>query len=392
MKITIVIALLYLCGTTLTVSSQPVTESIANRILKKTSDKLNRLDNIRYNHKRELNYSSENYHNETNWTVYFDFKSTDTIINARYLIEDETLKQVFNGTEKFELNKTSKTIAINEQPDQKAFSGSSAFYNSLYTLKNVLPLLIADNTIAKHVSDTTLNNTPCYLVTLNLNKRRIKNLGKGFDAMTTKSNFIYKIIIDKKDELPREVLQVNDVNNDFIKTSFTNIQSDNYVPSELSWYYSTYTDEYKPAKSKDQPQLIQVGSYAPAWLLPLHNKDENVALANLKGKVVLLDFWIKNCGPCIKSIPELNALKERFKNKKFEIFGINSYDAKEEINSFCNKHKPTYTILMQGKPVAEKYGVDGFPTVVLIDKEGKVIFAGTGLEKAQIEKMIEAAL
>lgn len=365
---------------------------LGDDVLKQVSHNLNSLKSIRYDLKRELNYASENYHNETTWNIYYEFQSADTIIGFKYQIEDETAKQFFNGTEKFEMDKKLKTIKINDQPDQKSFNSSSAFYNSIITLKNVLPLIIANKTIFKNVGDTTITNTSYYLITLYLNKKRIQNLGKGFDAMTTKSNFIYKIIINKKNYLPVEVLQVNDGNTDFIKTSFTNINTNNLLPSELSWYYSTYTGDYKLAVQQELPQLIPVGSYAPQWTLPLYNKDENIVLKNFKGKVVLIDFWIKNCGPCIKSIPDLNALQVKFKNKKFEILGINSYDTKEDISWFCNKHKPNYKNVMNGKVIAEKYGVTGFPTVVLINKEGKVLFAGASLEKSNIEKMIEEAL
>jgi len=367
-------------------------DNTADSVLQRMSDKLNSLNNISYELKRELNYSSENYHNETKWTVYYDLQSEDKIIGFKYQIDDETGKQVFNGTEEFQLDRKLKTIIIIDQPDQQTFSNTSALYNSIITLKNVLPLIIGDKTVAKSVGDTIINNTSYNLITLNLNKRRIKNLGKGFDAMTTKSNFIYKIIIDKKNDLPFEVLQVNDLNNDFIKTNFTNINTDNSSPSEFSWYYSTYTDEYKPAVQKELPQLISVGAVAPEWTLPVYNKAENISLGNLKGKVVLLDFWIKNCGPCIKSIPDLNALRDRFKDKKFEIIGINSYDAKEDVSWFCNKHQPNYKIVLQGKAVAEKYSVNSFPTVVLINKEGKVVFSGEGLNKSEMEKMIEKAL
>ena len=368
-------------------------EITADSILQKMSFKLSSLKNIRYDLKRELNYSSENYHNEMNWTIYFDFQSTDTIIGFKYQIEDETLKKVFifNGTEEFELNKKAKTIKIDNQPNQKLLSNNSAFYNSIITLKNVLPIIIADKTIIKIPGDTIINNISYNIITLYLNKRRIQFLGKDFEAMTTKSNLIYKIIIDKKDDLPFEVLQVNDIDSDFIKTSFTNINTTNPLPSESSWFYSTYTDEYKQAIPKELPKLVSVGSSAPEWILPRYNKEENIALSDFKGKVVLLDFWIKNCGHCIESIPDLNALQEKFKNNNFEILGINSYDSKEDIGWFCNKHKPNYKILMQGKAIAEKYGVSGFPMVFLIDKKGNIVFSG-GIEKSEMERLIEKIL
>jgi thiol-disulfide isomerase/thioredoxin len=369
-----------------------LTGNIADSVLQKMADKLKSLKTVSYDLKRELNYPSEHYHNEMAWTSYFDFQSADTMIGFKYQIEDETAKQVFNGTEKFELDKKEKTIQLNIKPDQKSFSGNSCFYNSIITLKNALPLIIADKSITKTVSDTTIKDKTCYLVNLFFGKRRIRNLGNGFDAMTTKSNLIYRIIMDKKTDLPVEVVQANDADQDFIRTSFTNIDTNSPLPSELSWYYSTYVNEYKPTGQKDLPQLITPDSYAPEWTLPLYNKNENIALHNLKGEVILLDFWIKNCGPCIASVPHLNALQEKFGNRKFEIIGINSYDPKEDVGWFCNKHKPDYRILMRGKEIAEKYGVTGYPTIVLLDKTGKVLYAGGILEKPAMEHMIEKAL
>jgi thiol-disulfide isomerase/thioredoxin len=146
--------------------------------------------------------------------------------------------------------------------------------------------------------------------------------------MQTKSNFIYKITIDKANNLPTEILQKNDFNDDFIKTNFKNINTAPNQPTENSWYYSTYVNEYKPSEKKEIPQLIPVGSLALDWTLPFYNKNENISLSNLKGKVILLDFWFKNCGPCIESVPHLNAINKKFSDKKFEVLGVNTWDSK----------------------------------------------------------------
>lgn len=202
---------------------------------------------------------------------------------------------------------------------------------------------------------------------------------------------IYQITIDKLNHLPVEVLQKNDLNDDFIKTNFTNINIAPNLPAESSWFYSTYMDEYKQAKQEKIPQLIPVGSIAPDWTLPLYNKNENISLSSLKGKVIMLDFWFKNCGPCIESVPHLNAINNKFKNRNFEILGINTWDSKKDISWFCNKHGITYKVIMNGKDLAENYGVNIFPTVILIDKEGTVIYTG-GFDQLKIEELIETAL
>ena len=367
----------------------------ADSILYLVSGHLNSLKNIRYELSRELNYASENYHNESKWMIYYDFQSTDSISGLKYQVEDATQKLVFNGTEKIELDKKLKTIKIDDNPGKNAIGTYSAFYNSIITLKNILPLLIKEPGQAKTISDTLLNNSSCYLITINTNKKRIQNSGNGFDAMTTKSNFIYKIIIDKKSDLPLQVIQGNDINNDFIKSVFTEIVTNIAAPPELSWYYSTYAGEYTPAKDKPLLALLSNGSMAPDWQLNPLIGNKTVSLSDFKGNVVLLDFWIKNCGPCIQSIPHLNKLKEKFASKNFAIIGINSYDTKEEVAWFCNKHNTAYKVLLNGRETASAYGVNGFPVFFILDKTGRIIYSHAGFDESlssAVEQIINNAL
>jgi thiol-disulfide isomerase/thioredoxin len=359
-------------------------------VLDNVSQALNSYKNIRYTGTRELNYPSENYHYNSKWIVYYDFQSTDTITGFKFQVEDSVSKQVFNGTEKFDLDKKAKTVKIKERLNKKSFTSLSAFYNSIITLKNVLPLIGNDPSATKAIADTTINNITYDMLTINIGKRRIQNLGNGFDSMTTKSNFIYKIIIRKDNHLPVEVVQMNDLNNDYIKTRFTNIETNSKAPAESSWHYATFTSEYKrkaisPAK----------GDLAPTWKLDVYNTGNSLSLADLKGQVILLDFWIKNCGPCIQSVPHLNELQEKFRDRNFKIISINVADTREDITWFCNKHNSQYTVLLNGKEVAEKYAIKGFPTFYIIDKEGKIIHFVEGFDKsshAAIEQVIEKAL
>lgn len=360
-------------------------------VLKNMSKKLNELTTFSYDLKRELNYSSENYRNVSEWSCYFNFDPAISILGFKYQINSASTNDYFNGTEKFELNNTDKTIQINSSPQKKDFNSLSYLYNSMVTLRSILPLLTEDKQSIKTATDTIVNNQHYTLVTINIGKRRIQNLGEGFDLMQTKSNFIYKLIIDKKNNLPIEVLQKNDLNNDFIKTSFNNINVFSKQPVENSWYFTTYLNEYKQTKQKEIPKLISVGSISLDWSLPFYNKNENISLYKLKGKVVLLDFWFKNCSPCIESVPHLNAINKKFKNKNVEVLGINTWDSQKDIAWFYNKHALTYKVLMNGKDLAENYGINAYPTVILIDKEGKIIYAGR-FDQLKIEKLIENAL
>lgn len=369
-----------------TAAQSQITENIANQVIQNVSNKLNGLQSISYDLKRELNYSSEDYRVTSEWHEYLEFLNIGPL-NFKYQIKDVSGKQIFNGTEKFDLEYKTKSIQMDDHPTRESFENVSAFYNSIFTLRNILPEIISDKSVTT-LRDTTFDNKLNYVITISVGKRRIKNSGNGFDAV--KFNSVYKIIIDKVLYLPLEILQsINKT--DFIKTSFLNINANPEPPSEYSWFYSTYTKEYKPAIKKDMPELIPVGSIAPDWTLSLYNKNENISLSKLKGNMVLLDFWFKNCGGCIESVPHLNSIRNKFKNQKFEILGINIYDTQKEISLFCNRHKTEYKVLMNGKVVAEKYGAFEYPTVILIDKNGIVIYSGNFIE-SKIEDLITAAL
>lgn len=368
----------------------------ANVILQKSAGALGNLKKLQYTNKRELNYASNNYRYNSVWTCYYNFETTDTTAGFIYQVEDSTSTFIFNGSEYFNLNKPDKEIEIIEHPQRYDVTDLSFTYNSIITLRNILPLIIEDKVIQKSVADTLLNGKMYYLVVLNMGKRRIQNFGKGFDLMKTGYNFIYKIIIDKNNYLPYSVIQMNDSDKDFIRTTFEDIDTAPANLPETSWYYSTYITEYKRKTGKEPLQLIKKGSQAPEWELVKNNAlNEKVALSRLKGKVVLIDFWIKNCGPCIQSVPQLNELYEKFKNNNFEIVSINAYDSKNEVGWFSNKYHIKYSVLLEGKSVAEKYGVAGFPTFIIADKKGNVVYTAEGYNiavKAEIEKIIKEVL
>ena len=359
------------------------------KILNQTSNKLKSLNKINYTLIRELNYSSENYKYISTWNSYLEFED-NKYTGFKFQIQDEKSLEIFNGTEKFNLNKSSKEMELDIIPNEKLFDNQSSLYNSLSTIRNIIQTLIIDSSITKTLDDTIYTNKPCFLIRFSPVKKRIKNLGNELEAV--KFNIIYEMLVDKTSYLPIAIVQKNDTNSDFIKTDFTNINLQPKKPNELSWYYSTYSKDYKLATKNIDIEHLKLNSKAPDWILPSYNKSLNISLNSFRGKVLLIDFWIKNCGPCIKSVPELNSLKEKYKNSDFELIGVNCYDTKEGIDFFYGKYKPDYQILMGGKNVAKTYGITGYPSLVLISKTGEVLFSGTGLEKFELEKLIEKAL
>ncbi len=99
-----------------------------------------------------------------------------------------------------------------------------------------------------------------------------------------------------------------------------------------------------------------------------------VHLSDLKGKVVLLDFWATWCGPCRMTIPHVESLYEKFKDKGLVVIGINldGPGKRETVSKFIKEHGITYTVVGDNGTVAQEYGVSGIPRFFFIDKHGRI--------------------
>ncbi|MGI8638861.1 MAG: TlpA disulfide reductase family protein [Pyrinomonadaceae bacterium] len=119
-----------------------------------------------------------------------------------------------------------------------------------------------------------------------------------------------------------------------------------------------------------------------------------------KGKVVLLNLWATWCGPCRAEMPELIALQDKYRDKDFEVIGLNTDDESvEEIKDFAAKMKLNYTLAWaDGKLRNELLRIskyNGIPQSYMIDREGKLrgVFTGGGAKvinqlKETAEKVI----
>ena len=121
--------------------------------------------------------------------------------------------------------------------------------------------------------------------------------------------------------------------------------------------------------------LLAIGSPAPLWRL-LSNKATTISLEELKGKVVLIDFWGTWCVPCIQAMPDIQAVYDHFKGQPVEVIGISvELQKTADPASFVKTKGFTYPIALNGNEVAEKYKVAVFPSIYIIDKNGKIIHA-----------------
>ncbi len=130
---------------------------------------------------------------------------------------------------------------------------------------------------------------------------------------------------------------------------------------------------------------------------------KTVSLADLKGKVVIVDFWATWCGPCKASFPAMQKAVNKFKDNKDVVFlFVNTWqtelDKKKNAQDFINETKYTFHVLLDNEnKVVTDFKVSGIPTKFVVDKNGNIRFSIVGnsgseeLAVAELSNMIELA-
>lgn len=146
---------------------------------------------------------------------------------------------------------------------------------------------------------------------------------------------------------------------------------------------------------KDAGNPLATGKEAPDFEELMVDRKTKMKLSDLRGKVVLLDFWASWCGPCRKENPNVVALYDKYKDKGFTVMSVSLDDNldrwKQAIEQDNLKWPYHVSDLKKWQSAAgAKYQVRGIPFTVLIDKEGKII--QTNLRGADLERVVAELL
>ena len=116
-----------------------------------------------------------------------------------------------------------------------------------------------------------------------------------------------------------------------------------------------------------------------------------INVSDYKGKVVIVSFWASWCGPCRQELPVLAGIQKRATPEKLQVISINIDQDRKVFKKIAEAISTTQMKLVyDGKQKAsKKYGVEGIPHMVIIDKQGKVASVHVGYGESQLPALVD---
>lgn len=152
-------------------------------------------------------------------------------------------------------------------------------------------------------------------------------------------------------------------NNEFVDIRMANA---NYPDATLVHTLDDGTIEFRLQKIPQEGETAR--SFSARAL-----DDKQISLDNLKGKVVVLNFWFIGCPPCMAEIPKLNDLKDKFKSDNV-VFVALTADDEHSVRKFLASQKFDYNMIADAKPALDSFGFSGYPKNIVIGKDSKIVY------------------
>lgn len=153
-----------------------------------------------------------------------------------------------------------------------------------------------------------------------------------------------------------------------------------------------------PRLARSSHRVASNGQDAPGLNLPVAANGDAGArldLKDMKGHPVLLDFWASWCGPCAMEAPVIQRISERYKDRGLAVVGVNveQDDIPPIIQQYAKARGLTYPMVSCDVPTQRAFGVNKLPSLVLIDKEGRIASFMTGaVDETSLNSVIEETL
>jgi thiol-disulfide isomerase/thioredoxin len=325
--------------------------------------------------------------------IYFEENPADTSIGFNFHQESEDFASFYNGA--YLINMVKRDSFAYKKPLCNYKDGHMTVHPHLELSYAAIQNFLSDSLFAASVdsiikSDTVIDNAHCYSYTFWIDSRLV-------DTYKLPKHFGRKkihLVISMKNHLPVLYSQYQPFQNGkfrYQQAKFSKYSFDRRFPKH-QFSIENVPSYYSWDKFKALYKTLDLQTYAPDWKLPIVSGNY-LSLSESRGKYILLDFWFIGCGACVKSIPILNTLQEKFGESNFEVIGINCYsDNETKIEAYCKEHNMQYRNVWEGESICDDYLIKAAPVFYLIDKDGKVAYSQIGHDEMKLTSNVERAL
>jgi thiol-disulfide isomerase/thioredoxin len=164
------------------------------------------------------------------------------------------------------------------------------------------------------------------------------------------------------------------------------------APKEVTRFFDSITVVTK----EKEADSLKINSAAPIFSAVNLDNSKVVTLNDLKGKVVLLDFWYMSCMPCRILTPKIQKLHEKFAKQNVAVIGVNLIDtSSQEIKAFLKKKQITFPQYYKAANLAKDYKLYAYPTIIIVGKDGRIKLVELGFNddiETRLEQLINVEL
>jgi len=344
-------------------------------LVQRTIDKIESYKNFSY---QSINKTKEYYTNDTiteqNNAVFAkvpDDKNSGYLFNIETINENNkvTYTDLYNGQNLIHIIPRDSTYSIQKFNE----FNKGTLLSSLNWIKSRLEKTTSE--IIK-TPDTTINGVDSYHLIATIS-----------DTIINKErNYTFAhLFIDKLSGMPDCIIVQARYSTfgDGISTYYSETRYFDYKVNQdnIDITSMNFPQGFRPLKEQPRQQsaLLSPGTVAPDFTL--YTPDgKKMTLTQMKGKVVMLDFFFIGCGNCMESLKSLNDLHEKYKNQSVAMSSMTFRDSKKSTTWFKKNYNITYPIYIDAADVVKSYNVEEFPTFYFIDKEGKIANAIIGYD------------
>jgi peroxiredoxin len=293
--------------------------------------------------------------------------------NFGYLIKIETVNahdkaiyiDLYNGQNIIHISPQDSTYSMQ---NIHAFGFQSTLLGCLQWIQSRLQKRSSTIVGAK---DTTVNAVDSYHLIANvydtvINKERNYTIVDLFiDKLSGRPNYI---IIRSRNSTFGDGISTYHSESSYSDYKFN---EDNIDLSSMTIPNGYHTPKEQSVLPKEQTRLLALADVAPDWTLYDANGNKT-SLSQMKGKVLMIDFFFIGCEGCMKSLKSLNKIDEKYKDQNVAIVSLTERDNKKSILEFEKNYHIKYPAYLNAANEVRSYHVISFPTFYFVNKEGKI--------------------